>query len=1003
MVSVRKALPLIAALGAAAALLTISHPARADDNIFPPAQAAKSAIDFDGKGFLIGGKRTFIASGGLEYARIPHELWRDRLLRIKRAGLNCVEIYTFWNWHEPQEGVFNFSGDHDLDAFLKLAKQLNLYVIARVGPYYCAEWDNGGYPNWLRFKPGVKVRTDDPQFLKYVDQYFDQLIPIIAQNQISRGGSVILVQLENEHPAGWGTAMNPYFAHLRDKAVSLGLEVPYFFSGLHHGGAPGSGKPWDSVNRTSPWFTTEFWSVWYDKYGESDWDAHDFDMRTWDIISNGGNGYNYYMIHGGSNFGYTNDSEDAASYDYGAAIGQAGDLRPLYYYVKKDAYFARAFAEILENSTNATPAFQGCAGNPQVGVKARTSPSGTIVFLRNGTKQPRQTTLKDDKGNDLTGGTPLTLAPYQTLPVVLNAPVCPGVTLTSSLSPILNVVTQGKTTTIVTYGAVGSLARLNFTVPAATTLGDQWEGKYPSIPNAIKLSGSKLSLSAVIRDCSGVSGAYGFRTGTETVRVLTVSDDIANRTWFAGDDANPEIVTGPAYLGEYSVPLPHQGGRLGVLGEEPGLGNARPDVQIWGDDDYFTGAYLTKPIPLPPPVAAPALSPWKSLNPNQYEPNLDDSGWLNCGDQPLQISADGNDSAYAWYRTKVAARIPGTYQILMPKPADWVQVFVDGKPAGAPNTAPSCEITAGTHTLAFFTEHFGHTKFYSYTGTLDAIDTKGLTRAVGVARGADAPMDLTTWRFLPVERRGKTPPDAAAPGWGPAKLGADAFNNKPGFAWFETTLPETVPSGAVLHFDNVDDNATVFVNGKNIGGHQGWGQPFDLTLDPSLLVNGTNKLDVLVENVDGAGGIYGSVSIASYQGSLPLSDWKLRGGPGDPFAADANWTPVGTGDAGEPRFFRSSFVADPPGEIGPHPIYRVTTTGLSHGSVWLNGHNLGRYPEKINVNGLYLPEPWLKAGGNDLVIFDDLGNSPSQVQIVVEQAASRTAIDYLSPPAKVGF
>src|SRR5258706_12858759 len=105
-----------------------------NDHIFPPAAAARKYIDFDRQGFIIDGKKTFLVSAGLEYARIPHELWKDRLLRLKRAGFNCIEIYTFWNFHEPQEGQFDFSGDHDLGAFLRQVKQLGMYAIVRVGP-----------------------------------------------------------------------------------------------------------------------------------------------------------------------------------------------------------------------------------------------------------------------------------------------------------------------------------------------------------------------------------------------------------------------------------------------------------------------------------------------------------------------------------------------------------------------------------------------------------------------------------------------------------------------------------------------------------------------------------------------------------------------------------------------------------------------------------------------------------------------------------------------------
>src|ERR1700761_3080540 len=279
-----------------------------NDHMFPAAPEAKKNINYDPKGFIINGKRTFLVSAGLEYARIPHQLWYDRLLRLKRDGFNCIEIYTFWNFHEPHEGQFDFSGDHDLDAFLKTVKKLGLYAIARVGPYYCAEWDSGGYPIWLRFKDNMVVRSPNAEFEKYMDRYFDKLIPIISSNQINKGGAVVLVQLENEHPASWGTNIpNDYFKHLQDKALSLGLKVPYFFSGLNHGNDPAGTRKLslDEPGRPNPWFTTEFWSVWYNLYGSTQKDADTYGRRTWKIIARGGNGYNYYMAHGGTNFNYS--------------------------------------------------------------------------------------------------------------------------------------------------------------------------------------------------------------------------------------------------------------------------------------------------------------------------------------------------------------------------------------------------------------------------------------------------------------------------------------------------------------------------------------------------------------------------------------------------------------------------------------------------------------------------------------------------------------------------
>jgi beta-galactosidase len=307
--------------------------ARANDSMFAPQPAAQGAINFDGRGFLINRQRVFIVSAGMEYARVPQALWADRLMRFKRAGFNCTEFYTFWNYHEPQSGQFDFSGNRDLDAYLKLAKSLGLYAVARVGPYYCAEWDSGGYPVWLRSVPNLQVRTNNAAFEQQVSRFWGHLLPIIAANQINRGGNVILVQLENELSTGWGTEGlgDPYYQFLQSTALGDGLEVPYFFSGLNHSSDPAGTNSWSSAARKNPWFSTEFWCDWYDKYGETAAEASAKDWDTWKIIAYGGNGYNYYMAHGGTDFDYFNNDEDSSSYDYGSAVGQAGDLRPEYY------------------------------------------------------------------------------------------------------------------------------------------------------------------------------------------------------------------------------------------------------------------------------------------------------------------------------------------------------------------------------------------------------------------------------------------------------------------------------------------------------------------------------------------------------------------------------------------------------------------------------------------------------------------------------------------------
>ena len=984
----------------AALLLGTGRPLRADDGIFPPAPAARAAIDFDGRGFLLHGRRTPLISAGLEYARVPHALWRDRLQRLQRAGFNCVEIYTFWNWHEPQEGKFDFSGDHDLDAFLKLVHQMGLYAIVRVGPYFCAEWDSGGYPVWLRFKPGVLVREDNPQFEAAVDHFWDKLLPIVAANQIHRGGAVVLVQLENEHPLGWGKEMpNGYFTHLRDKALSLGLEVPYFFSGLHHGSDPAGDRSWDSVGRKNPWFSTEFWSVWYDHYGPRPEDADTYERRTWKIWAYGGGGYNYYMAYGGTNFGYTNNNEDAASYDYGAAVGQAGDLRPLFYRFKRIAWFARSFPEILENSVNADATFQGVATSPAVRVTARRSPSGSLVFLDNPGKTAVQTQIKDTDGRLCPAAGPMTLAPGEILPVVKDAPLTAHITLALGAASILGTVPEGRATTLVVYGLPGSGGELQFAAPA----GARPEGAAGAW---IKTPAGRYVLSPSYP--ADRPAEYRLIAGTESVRVLSMSSALADHTWFVAAGGQTHIVCGPAYVGDAAI----ADRRLRLTTEcglsTPGSFPPTPytsssSVLIYGPEGGT--AAPVGPAAGPAPLAAPVLSPWSAQPVAEAAPEFADARWL-ASPEPLPMGADGDAGAYAWYRATLNAPSAGEYTLTFKGAGDRLVPFLDG--IRVPDTrlhhgVVDLRLTSGAHSVAILASHGGRDKLFNHLGSIALVDAKGL---VGPARlrvtdGAGVP--LTQWRLRMAEGQNPAvPPASDAPGWAGVTLGDDVFHGRQGFVWYQTTLSAGLlsagtPVARLLHFDGVDDNGTVFLDGRQIARHEGWSEAFDVPLGGAAPMRPVT-LSVLVENTDGAGGL-GPVSVVSVRYDALVSGWKMRGGIKAGLSAAA-WKPlpVEASQSSSPHYYRAQFTATPPGASGFHPILRLVTGGLSAGFAWLNGHNLGRYPEKVAINGLYLPECWLRAGENTLVLFDEEGKRPDAVTLAVEAAASRNVVKIVAQP-----
>jgi len=1006
-----------------------------NDHIFPAAAVAKPYIDFDGKGFLLKGKRCFLVSAGMEYARVPHELWRDRLQRLQRAGFNCIETYTFWNFHEPQEGQFDFSGDHDLEAFLRLVGEMGMYAIVRVGPYYCAEWDNGGYPLWLRFKPGVRVREDGRKFLVYVDRFFDRLLPIVCRQQIRFGGPVILVQLENEHNLGWGTVMpNGYFRHLSEKALSKGLEVPYFVSGLHHASDPagearvggedglggrrvagegGSGDPatLDDPGRPNPWFSTECWSVWYNGYGSGAGDSAVYARRTWKIIAHGGGGYNYYMAHGGSNFGFTNNDEDAASYDYGAAVGQAGDLRPVYFAFKRAAWFARSFEGVLADAVDGTARWKGLVQDTAVRVTARHGGAGDVLFLDN----PGSKTVRVD-----VHGVPVVLAPGEILPVVHHFRVGPSMILEWAPVRVMGIVGGGMTgggltgggltKTLVVEGEEGSEARMEFLI-------------------AGKLRELRARVAAAPQE-------FFFLAGGESLRVLVVDRRMADRSWFVD---SKYVVCGAEYIGEVRV----KDSVVSVIAEmhQRAVSGGAADIGIAAEDSLWLygpsgkarilRAETRKVAPVVADTVA-LLSHWQQRSAaGAALPDFDDGGWL-VSERPLQMGGDGDRTADAWYRARVRIDSGGEYSLQV-RGGDRVSAFVDGKFAAAGSLhegALPLSLTAGEHLLALFTAHDGRDKLAGFMGSMDAVDPKGLYGAVKLEQGATAPGRLTGWRFLRatgplpdtvrdlpmsgagvLSGTGILPETGVLPGtgvlsgtgdlagkeagWRDYTIDADAFGGKEGFGWFRVQLPQP-PAGAnncVLDFRSTDENAVVFLNGRRWMRHEGWNLPFRMELGRLDTMSRPLVLTVFIENYSNEGGIDRPVQVHYFAGSKEITGWRMRGGVGEPDSI-TDWTRLTAGAPGAPVYYRAEFRVGRYAERGEHPIWRVHVDGLGHGSVWVNGHNLGRYPEKIAAPGLYIPECWLRDGVNELVLFDEDGRRPDSVSVRREINAGRRLVIY---------
>jgi len=316
--------------------------------LFP--QKPKHSFRFEGREFMLDDKPFQIISGEMHPNRIPAEYWQHRIRMAKAMGCNTVAAYIFWNYHEEKEGVYDFTTwNRDIRKFVQLAQEEGLWVILRPGPYVCAEWDFGGIPPYLLRYPDLKVRCMDPRYMKAAENYITALAEVIRPLQVTEGGPVLMLQIENEY-GSYGNDRD-YMAALEKLWRKLGISIPFFTGDgptpymLEAGSLPGCAVGLDSgydqgsfdlayqMNPGVPVFSSETYPGWLTHWGES-WQRPDTAglLREVRFLMDTKKSFNLYVIHGGTNFGFTAGANsggkgyepDVTSYDYDAPINEQG-------------------------------------------------------------------------------------------------------------------------------------------------------------------------------------------------------------------------------------------------------------------------------------------------------------------------------------------------------------------------------------------------------------------------------------------------------------------------------------------------------------------------------------------------------------------------------------------------------------------------------------------------------------------------------------------------------
>lgn len=300
-------------------------------------------VTYDGRSLIVDGQHKILFSGSIHYPRSTPEMWPSLIAKAKQGGIDVIQTYVFWNQHEPHQGQYDFSGNKDIVRFMKEVQAQRLYACLRIGPYIESEWTYGGLPYWLHDIPGIVYRSDNEPFKFQMQKFTTMIVNMMEAEKLyaSQGGPIILSQIENEYKtveAAYHENGPPYVRWAAQMAVGLQTGVPWVMCKQNDAPDPvinacngmQCGETFagpNSPNKPSIW--TENWTSRYLVFGEDQRtrSVEDIAFHVALFIAKKGSYVNYYMYHGGTNFGRTASAFVTTSYYDQAPLDEYGLMR----------------------------------------------------------------------------------------------------------------------------------------------------------------------------------------------------------------------------------------------------------------------------------------------------------------------------------------------------------------------------------------------------------------------------------------------------------------------------------------------------------------------------------------------------------------------------------------------------------------------------------------------------------------------------------------------------
>lgn len=815
-------------------------------------------IRYDANCFTIHDRDVFVYSAAFHYCRTPKELWRDRIAKLKLAGFNTIETYVFWNYHEPVEGQADMT---EIEEFIQLVKESGLWMILRIGPYVCAEWDAGGFPHWLIAKQ-FPLRSDHPESIRSSQYWYDRVLPIVKKNMITTDGPVIMVQIENEYdywklPAQ--QKMN-YITALARMVWNAGVDIPIitnWVSQARENTNPAMARIMDTADfyphwnvqkettqalaklrkeePMSPVGIAELQGGWFSQYGgklseqQDGVNAAQLNLLTKSVIERGVAFTNFYMGHGGTNFDWA-ARKVTTTYDYAAPVREPGGLWDKYYAARGIGSFLDQFGPMVVRAGEAESV---TSSNPGVSASLRKNGESGVLFVRENANDDQQFQIMFP--DPATGGKPGFSIPREgklsirargmkMLPVQV---AIHGGRLRYSTAEILTSGNQGARSYLVVYGEAGEQAEIALAAE-----------ENPHVQGVVSYQHF---------DAETKTAIIGFLVGTSAqmllwngrLQIVVLPRELAERTWTVASDwaagegpVHVPVITDCALMassktaeGSLAMTLDYAAGEHELCALMP----VEPvQCLIDGNPAHFQYnprlQYARVNIHTPQLPFQPVLLAEGEFLVETFD--LSQGDWLKTAPVPLE-KLGRLPYGYVKYRASFESH-KGAKLFLETHTEDNKQVFLNGShlpELSTPKKLVSCDLDTwakpGKNILEISYEAFG-----SENGNDAMSELKGITAIRLGSESKSSVLDVVS-----IQRFSATMASLGANGNGPQGMwkkgqAGDASGAEglvPAFTWFRAEFPLSSSPGRFTPWKigiDADRDALLYVNGKFIGYYQ---------------------------------------------------------------------------------------------------------------------------------------------------------------------------------------